>query len=449
MDTMNDYSTTRAKESLRHLSSSPFLIRAVKQLTEDIPAINTELSETVLGEIPAFSESRNPEVLPDFANHSTQHTTEILRLLGGGMVGDFEFVRDYARKRAEQRFPLEAILHAYRCGHKVFSRWVRKAILTTEISAENTQQIVTDVADFAFEYTDAISTIAASTYVSQVRLLSDIAGDQRTELLSILLSGYDESDRRVTKILHDAGYLKQRQSFCVVLAQSVDPAEMLNLARARRMVDSIDSIFQKSSAHRLIDLHHNKVTIIFSDIRRTSGWTAPHTALAERISSELLMVGNAALIGVSNDVPSTSQIPNAYREASLALDLADLSQRVVQFSQIPAQRLLLHIAGEEFQRTLPTWAKPFFHADDVAGGTLVTTLRAYANANMNILKTAQNLSVHPNTIYSRLQKILDITSMDARRYYALTELLIIADCKMSPRGTRPNEAIARPDVTTT
>lgn len=429
MDIINDYTTSHAKIVLRDFSCTPLLVKTVKQLRDKAPIINSELNETMLGEIPAFSESRNPEVLPDFTRHCEQHTTEILRLLGGGSVGNFEFVREYARKRAEQRFPLEAILHAYRCAHKVFSRWIRKAILATETHSDNTQQIVTDVVDFAFEYTDVISTIAASTYVSQICLLTDIAGDQRSQLLSILLSGYDESDGRVAKILHDAGYLKQRQSFCVVLAQSVDPAEMLNPARARRMADSINNIFQSSTAHRLIDLRHDKVTIIFSDIRRTSGWTAPHTALAKKISSELSVVGNAALIGVSNDVPSTSQIPNAYREALHALELADLTQRVVQFSEIPAQRLLLHLAGEEFQRILPIWANPFFKADDEVGGSLVATLQAYATADMNILKTAQQLAVHSNTIYSRLQKILDITGIDAKKYHSLTELLIIIDCR--------------------
>jgi len=47
---------------------------------------------------------------------------------------------------------------------------------------------------------------------------------------------------------------------------------------------------------------------------------------------------------------------------------------------------------------------------------------------MNILKAAEMLKVHPNTIYSRLQKILDITGLEARSYHALTELLLIADC---------------------
>ena len=207
---MSDYHTNALNEALEHLSASPYLPAAVRHLADNSSSINAELGETVIAEIPAFSESRNPDILPDLARHGPEHTIEILRLLGGGAVGDFEFVRAHARRRAEQRFPLEATLHAYRCGHKVFSRWMREATLIAEPSPEDAQQVVAAVADFAIEYTDAISTIAASTYVSQTRLLADVAGDRRAELLNILLDGYDESDGRVAKLLRDAGYLDRR-----------------------------------------------------------------------------------------------------------------------------------------------------------------------------------------------------------------------------------------------
>ncbi|MGI9335155.1 MAG: PucR family transcriptional regulator [Gammaproteobacteria bacterium] len=425
---MSDYHTDALNEALTRLSRSPFLAAAVEHLKANAAAIDAELSETVLATIPAFSESRNPDVLPDLARHGSQHTIELLRLLGGGRLGNFDYVREHARRRAEQHFPLEATLHAYRCGHKVFSRWLREAALAAVSSPVDAQQVVAAAADFSIEYTDAISTIAAGAYLSHTRLLADVAGDQRAQLLTILLDGYDESDGRVAKILRDAGYLDRRQSFCVAVARPVDPAEMLNPVRARRLTDSIDEILQRSQTRRVIDLRHNKVTIVFSHASRQSGWTAPHTALARRVTSDLSTVGNAALIGVSNDVPSTSQIPIAHREALLALELAGVARRVVQIAEIPARHLMLHLGGEAFQRVLPAWASEFYLADEKAGGALVATLRAYANADMNVLKAAQTLSVHPNTMYSRFQKISDITGLEARSYHALTDLLIVADC---------------------
>ncbi len=147
-----------------------------------------------------------------------------------------------------------------------------------------------------------------------------------------------------------------------------------------------------------------------------------------RVSAKLSMVGIAVLIGVSNDVPSTSQIPRAHRQAVLALELADVSDRVVQFSEIPVRRLMLHFAREELQHVLPAWIIEFFTQDKNLGGVLTATLRAYADANMNVLKAAARLSVHPNTVYFRFQKIREITGLDAKSYHALSELLIVVDC---------------------
>jgi hypothetical protein len=158
----------------------------------------------------------------------------------------------------------------------------------------------------------------------------------------------------------------------------------------------------------------------------------------------LSRVGNAALIGVSSDVPSTSHVPSAYREATTALELASVSQRVLQFSEIPLRKLLLHFAAQDFRRVLPVWANDFYKADDKAGGALIATLRAYANVDMNILKTAQLLSVHPNTVYARLQRIFEITQLQATSFHALSDLLAVSDCvrRGAVEAHHPNRSIA-------
>ena len=210
--------------------------------------------------------------------------------------------------------------------------------------------------------------------------------------------------------------------------QPVDPADMINPLRARRIADSIDEIVRGSVARRLIDIRDNRAVTIFSDTRRVSGWTAPNAKLATRLTKGLLLIGNAVLIGVSNDVPATSQIPSAHRQALLALELASVIDRVVQFAEISTRRLLLHLTAEEMQQVLPPWANEFFRLDDKLAGGLIATVSAYANADKNVLKAANALSVHPNTIYSRFQKLLDSTGLDARSYHTLTELLIVVDC---------------------
>jgi PucR C-terminal helix-turn-helix domain/GGDEF-like domain len=425
---MPDYHANALEEALRRAASGPFLAAAVEVIADSAATIAGQLQQAVLSEVIEFSKSRNPDLLPELARHGKEHVDEIVRLLRGGSLGRFEFVHAHARRRAEQRFPLAATLHAYRSGHKVLSRWLRDSALTGASPTKDAQRAIAAIADFAMEYTDAISTTFAGTYSAHALLLADVAGDERSQLLQILLDGYDEADMRAARILRDAGFLDERQSFCVALARSVDPTEMLNASRARRMADSIDQVVSELAVRRLIDLHTNKVTMVFAAASRNSGWTAPRSSLAKRIRLALSLVGNAALIGVSNDVPSTSHIPSAYKEAAAALELASVSQRVVQFSEIPLQRLLLHFAAQDFLRVLPAWTNEFFDADRKTGGALIATLRAYASHDMNILKAAQTLGVHPNTVYARLQRIFDISGLQARSFNALNDLLIVCDC---------------------
>lgn len=426
---MKNFAAISFRESLKRLTGNPCLALMLRPLKKQSAMTGSQLTQTLVREIPAFTESRNPWVLPQLENHLSGLFDEVLRLLEGGQVEDFLFVQVYAKDCANNYFPMESILHAYRYTHREFLHWLNSTVLSVSGNSTQANQCLVDCAECMLEFTDAISSAFTQCYLEQERLLSAGSGDHRAELLSLLLQGHDESDARISRILRNAGYLDRRQSFCVAVAQSVDPGEMFHPGRARRLMDAIDKILQNTPSHRLIDLVGNKVVIVFSHIRRVSGWSTPHSQLAERLKAELLAVGNAALIGVSNDVPSTSQIPSAYKEAQLALELADVTRRVVQISEVSLQSVMLQLSGDRLQPILPAWRKDFYATDNRMQGALVETLRAYAHANMNVLKAAQELCVHPNTVYSRMQKIMDITGMNARNYNALTELLLIADSR--------------------
>ncbi|MGI9220718.1 MAG: PucR family transcriptional regulator [Woeseiaceae bacterium] len=391
--------------------------------------IRQELQRTIADEVPAFAASGNPDIVPEQMAHGEAHFGQILQYLSGSATEDLEFVRQHAARRAEQRFPLEATLHAYRCGHRVLSRWIREAALASADETASVGETLAAVADFSIEYTDSISTIATSEYVAQTRQLAEAEGDRRGELLAVLLGGYDEADGRVARLLRRAGYLAQRQSFCVAVTQSVDPTEMEFAARVRRIVDAIDDVMQPFQGRVLTGVRDDRVVTVFSATRRISGWTVAQTNLSEQIQPYLLKLGNAVLVGISTDMPSTSQIPNAVAEAQMAFEFADPSNRVVSFAGIPVRRVLLKQARDSIRPALPKWSGDFFAADDKARGSLVRTLRAYADADMNVLKAARSLDVHPNTIYTRIERISDITGQNGLEYHALTELLLTADCR--------------------
>jgi len=430
----DDIDTGGLRQVLRALRSAGILPQAASVLTDDAESAVVRLADTVLAEVPAFTDSANPDVIPELRQHLAGHVDEVCQLLGGGSPGNLAFVIAHAERRAAQKFPLDAVLHAYRCLHRALAGWIRDAALVVADEDAHMTRVVAAVAEFTIEYTGAVGTLMTSAYVSHTRLLAEAEGDRRTELLNTLLDGYDESDRHAAQLLRRAGYLQQRQAFCVAIAQSVDPAEMQNPARAKRMADAIASELARTPLRTIAGVRDNQVVVIISGVRRLSGWTAPQSLLADRVYPLLRLLGPAALVGLSNDAPSTSHIPRAAAEARLALDYADVANRVMLFSHIPFRQMLISRARADIQSALPAWMEKFIALDRRARGTLSETLRSYANCNMNVLKTAKAMSIHPNTIYARMQRITDATGMNALEYHALTELLLAIDSSDQESG---------------
>jgi sugar diacid utilization regulator len=149
------------------------------------------------------------------------------------------------------------------------------------------------------------------------------------------------------------------------------------------------------------------------------------------VASALLVLGPALVFGVSTDQPSTAFIPRAVHEAGVALDFASVTEHVVRYSGLPLRRRLLHRAADYVQAALPAWTADLERADEKAEGELVRTLRALADADMNVQEAARALAVHANTVYARLERIDDLTGLRCQRYHDLTELLLAADCRRS------------------
>jgi len=419
---------TRFAAAMDTLRACGVVPRVAKALRSSADPVARELQQAILAEVHAYTQSGNPDVLPELEQHLRQLISEACLVLGGKTPDELGFVVDHARRRAEQKFPLDALLHMYRCAYLGLMPWIRDAALAAAADSAQLRRVVAAVTEFTFEYTSSISTLTTSEYVDHTRLLAEAEGDRRSKLLDMLLSGYDESDNRAAQLLRRAGYLEQRQSFCVAVARSVDPREMVNAARAQRMADSIGQVLHDLPIRSLLGVRDNLVTVVISGTRRLSGWTRPHSLLADRVYEPLRKVGPAAVIGISADAPSTSHIPRALNEAKLALDFANVAERVMPYARIPFRHMLVRVAADNIQSALPIWVEPLISADDKARGRLLETLRAYADADMNVLKTAKHLSIHPNTIYARMQKIQDITGRDALNYHELSELLLASDC---------------------
>ena len=395
-------------------------------LEGQVEATSAALLKIAMMEIPAFSESHNPGLLPALDQHIKTLVAQIPKLLRAAGPNDFAFVRAHAQALAVQRFPLEAALHIYRSGLKSITHWISQAALSAK--SAQPEFAIAAASDFAIEYINAVSAELTAEYVEQTRALADAEGGRRTELLNILLSGYDESDGRVASLLKRAGYLQQRHSYCVVVVQSTIASEMEHPERVQRIAAALSAAVATSPFRVLVGVHNAVVSAVFSAQRRQSGWTAPQTLLATRLAATMEELGPSVLVGISTDQPSTSSIAKALREAMVALECTTVARRVVQFSGLPLRSLVLHKGGEFVRSVLPHWANALIAADASAHGNLIDTLRAVGAADLNVQAAGRALGLHPNTVYARLDRINDITGLDGRRHHDLVELLLAIDC---------------------
>jgi len=430
--------TAALKMAIERLKREGVVPAIAERLETEAEPMARELLDTVLGEVGEFKASGNPELIPELEAVLAGHVARICQVLGtgpagggrvaGGPLGDFAALLRFTERRAAQKFPLDALLQSTRCLQRVLSVRVRDAALEVADKDAQVRRVVAASSDVVLEYAGIVSSIVTNRYVQHTRLLAEAEGDRRTTLMNTLLDGYDESDAQAARLLRRAGYLEQRQSYCVVVARSVNPAEMQNTARAQRMVDAMADALSAARLRVVAGIRDGLAVAVVSGTRRQSGWTAPQSLLAERIYEPLRRVGPAALIGLSNDVPSTSHIPRALHEARFALDFASVADRVLPYSRIPFRKLLVSHARKPIRAALPGWIEAFVEADGRAGGALAATLAAYADADMNVLRTAKALGLHPNTIYARMQRIEAITGSSPTRYHALTEMLLALDC---------------------
>jgi len=413
-------------QSLEALSKFGLRAGATAPLNEQAAGCAQRARQAVVAAVPAFSVSANLELLADLERHAGAHIAEMCRLLDGGPVRDFDFVRVYAVRCATQRFPIGAALQAYRCMLPVFSEWLSGRVVTRR--ARDRGPAHGALAALLTQYSGAISTAFSEAYVAHASVYAEAEGDRRAELLGILVGGFDESDTRIARLLKRAGYLEQRLRFCVALVQATDPLEMENTARAQRIADAMVECVASLSVRVLVGVRSNLVTAVFSDIRRVSGWTAPQANLADRVKERLRGLGPAVLVGLSADQVSPSLIPRGLHEATVALDFASFSERVVAFHSLSIRRLLIHRGVEYVQSALPAWFTRLRDADAKSQGELMKTLRALADADMSVQGAARGLHVHANTIYARLRRIEDLTGLKAQRFHDLTHLLLAADC---------------------
>ncbi len=144
----------------------------------------------------------------------------------------------------------------------------------------------------------------------------------------------------------------------------------------------------------------------------------------ERAHRDLAGLGIRLAIGVSTATETTAGLPDAYREASAAIESLESGGGVMALADLSAFDYLTLRSDATVLRLLSPAVRRFVEDDYASGGMLTGTLLAYAAANLNAKVAAQRLFIHVNTAHHRLARIEEKTGCDLRDLGDVQELLI-------------------------
>jgi hypothetical protein len=127
-------------------------------------------------------------------------------------------------------------------------------------------------------------------------------------------------------------------------------------------------------------------------------------------------MGEGCRVAVGGPTTGPADVPRSYREALLALKMADEAVErvgVTVFDDLGVFRLLAEVEDTaSVERFVRTWLGPLLDYDEAKPAELVLTLTRFLELGQAYDATSEALSIHRSTLKYRLQRIREISKRD-------------------------------------
>jgi sugar diacid utilization regulator len=376
-------------------------------------AIARRMALATRAEVEEYAAVSDPSFAREVLAHAEQHVRAfvVAGRAGRPPAGDgLDFVRERGAQRARELMPLDALLEAYLIGQ----RTVWEAIVEAAGDSAEGMRTAQALTALTFRYTHAINLAVAEAYLRESTALASEAERGRRDLLDHLLSGREPGPEEARRA--EALGVRPTGAHAVVVAVATDdegaePARLIVRALMR----------QEPLRAFVVARHREVVAILPVYVRR--GPRELRAAIA-RVAAVLARTHGVALrAGVSSTCAGLSELARGYGEARRALEHAGAAAPAVALEEIRLLDYLTAAADDTARRLVPPGADDLRRADGRGGGALSATLRAYADCDLNVARTAERLFVHPNTVHYRLRRVKELSGRDPRRLAELVELL--------------------------
>jgi sugar diacid utilization regulator len=415
-------------EQLRHER-----LRILCDVKERVEQVAESALAVMRAEIPAYA-VQDEHFFEDVRHQLLSHYRVQLALLGGERSfasEELAFSRAGAMRRARAGFALEDFISAFRVGRQVFWEALRDC---AGPSAAGQDAVLTLVAPL-MRYMDFASTQAAQAYLEfQQHVVAD-ADRERRDLLEQLLAGHMPTRGPLMAAAQAYG-IGAQVPMMVVAAVCVDGARHGGAGTAAEsgyITSAAISAAGVRAARVLVVVRHGEVVAV--PVLRTGTEPDEICARFEEVQRHLARDGTVLAMGISTVARGAAELPRAYQEARAALEFVPSGGGVAALPRLsPFQYLALR--ADAIARQLVDPRISALLDDDVRrGGALAATVRAFAEADLNLRLAAERLQVHHNTAYYRLRRIEERTGRNPRRIADLLELLVALAIRDAAWGT--------------
>lgn len=191
------------------------------------------------------------------------------------------------------------------------------------------------------------------------------------------------------------------------------------LSVKRFLVQLANRIFINEYPLGLVVTKHNQIVMILSYSPKDS--ESYHQNRVSHLISLFLdeverkNLGFEFTVGIGRTKKGLEQVYKSANEAQKCLHFLQsfaLKKKVISYSELGIQRLLLQNTEEELIEFVQEILGPLFEYEDNRKGDLLPTLLLYLEYNQNAKETGKVLHIHTNTLNYRLKRIKEILSID-------------------------------------
>ncbi|MBY8840613.1 CdaR family transcriptional regulator [Streptomyces sp. SP2-10] len=394
------------------------ILRAVHDRVEEVA---DSAVEVMRAEIPSYA-LQDERFFADVRGQVLEHYRMQLAALAGDRdiaPEDLVFSRAAAMRRARAGFALDDWISAFRVGRQVM--W--DALLDCAGTSPEAQQAALSLVTPLMRYVDYASTHAAQAYVEYQQHVVADADRERRDLLDQLLAGVAPTRGPLFAAAQAYG-IGPRSSMMAVAAVCVGDARTGDHTSAENGYATSASISVAGpwAGRTLVVVRHGEVVAV--PVLRAGMDADDVCAHFEAVQERLAREGTVLCMGISTVARGASELPRAYEEARAALDLVPSGGGVAALPRLSPFDYLALRADDLARQLVDPRVRGLLEDDRRRGDTLAATIRAFADADLNLRLAAERLRVHHNTAHYRLRRIEERTGRNPRRIADLLELLV-------------------------